>query len=459
MSERKLTSADSNADGIRRVFKNVAVLLTGRAVNAPLSLVHISLTIHLLGSYGFGLIAMMYAFTRMIGDVVDFQSWQVVLHFGASPLTRGEKQEFQRVIAFTAFLDVMSGLAGCAIGSSIAYFATSLLGWPPEIRLTGTIYVFSALFMTTATATGLLRLFNRFDRLATQGTVATITRVIGVSALALLGASVTRIAIVWMIAEVVAWLFLTSFAFIELRKRDLLPGLPPSFHHAFKDVFSGAIGRDYPGIWRFVLATNFTSTLALTFGHIGTLMVGALLGPADAGYYRLASQIAAGIAKPVTLVQTTLYPEMARMWRERATGNLYEMCLKIALSGGLVGCGILGVAFLLGHPIFTLITGEKNPVAVPVMLWLLAAEIVTVWGLPLEPLLFTTRKSGAALKARTLDTALYLPLLFFMIRWYGLDGVGPAVFLATALLIALQFHLVIAHRVLPATKPQDGAAC
>ena len=61
-------------------MSNLGVLLGGRAVNAPLSLIHIWMATHLLGSYSFGLVAMMYAFARTMGDIVDFQSWQTVLH-------------------------------------------------------------------------------------------------------------------------------------------------------------------------------------------------------------------------------------------------------------------------------------------------------------------------------------------------------------------------------------------
>ncbi|MBU2654524.1 lipopolysaccharide biosynthesis protein [Acidomonas methanolica] len=444
-------------NGLRRVLRNVAVLLMGRAVNAPLSLAQISLTIHLLGSYGFGLIAMMYAFARMVGDVVDFQSWQVVLHYGVGPLTRGERRSFQHIVAFSLLLDLMSGLVGCMVGMGIAWFGTSLLGWPPGIRLVGTIYMVSVLFMTTATATGVLRLFDRYDRLAMQGTVATICRVIGVLAMLVLGSSIPRLAAIWMMAEATAWAFLSGFAIRELRVRNLLKGFSFSLRLTVADIVRGHMGRLHPGIWRFVFATNFTSTLALTFGHLGTLMVGCLLGPASAGYYRLASQIAAGVAKPVTLIQTTLYPEMARMWRDKATGRLYRLCIQIALSGGVVGCVILAVAFFLGHPLFRLLTGEANPQAVPVMLWLLAAEIVTVWGLPLEPLLFTTRRAGAAIKARALETLLFLPSLFFMVRWYGLGGAGPATLLATITLIGLQLLLVLEAR--PHDAARDAAPC
>lgn len=457
MPPQSLSSTAQRSDGLAKVLRNVGVLLTGKAINAPLSLVHISLAIHLLGSFDFGLIAMMYAFARMMGDVVDFQSWQVILHYGLRPLTQQNRHGFQRIIGFSLFLDTVSGLLGCGLGVAIALLGMNALGWPPQIHGIGAVYCISILFMTTATPTGLLRVFDRFDLLAMQGTTATVVRVIGTSILFFTGASVTALAIVWMLAEAAAWTLLFGFAYRELHRRDLLRGFIGNFRHTIRDILTGAFGRQHPGIWHFAWSTNFSSTLALTFGHVGTLMVGALLGPADAGYYRIASQIAAGIAKPVTLVQTTLYPEMARMWREKATKKLYRMAAQVALAGGLVGTLLLLAAFFASNPLITLITGNAHTHAVPVMLWLLAAEIVSVWGLPLEPILFTTHKSGAATFARVLETVFFLPLLFVMIRWYGLNGVGPATLCAVTVLIAIQLVMVLTSRTQPVSGRESAA--
>ncbi|WP_367160291.1 lipopolysaccharide biosynthesis protein [Kozakia baliensis] len=446
------------AVGITRVLKNLGILLGGRAVNAPLSLIHISLAMHMLGSYGFGLIAMMYAFARMMGDVVDFQSWQVVLHYGLRPLTHNDRTGFQKIVSFSLFLDGISGALGCGLGIAISTFGMNALGWPTSIHHIGTIYCISILFMTTATPMGLLRLFDRYDLIAMQGTIATIVRLIGTASLFFVGASVSRLASIWMLAEAAAWTMLFGCAILEMRKRGLLQGFAHRFCATVPDILTNRFGRDHQGIWRFAWATNFNSTLSLTFGHIGTLIVGSLLGPASAGYYRIASQVAAGIAKPVTLVQSTLYPEMARMWREQSTKRLYRMCIQIALVGGALGSLLLVVAFFAGRPLLDFMTGDAHSRALPVMLWLLAAEIVTVWGLPLEPLLFTTRKSGAAILARTMETIFFLPFLVLMIRWYGLGGVGPATLCATLILIGIQLVIVIASRHETAAD-QDAATC
>ena len=430
--------------GVRRVMSNLGVLLGGRAINAPLSLLHIWLATRLLGSVNFGLVAMMYAFARTIGDIVDFQSWQTVLQYGLRPLTDGKRQEFQKIVGFSLLLDCCGGLLGFFGGTAISLLCMNILGWPPQIHVIGVIYCVSILFMASATPMGLLRVFNRYDLLAVQGTVATIVRVIGTASMALGWASLPALAGVWIAAEIAAWGTIFFMAAREMKNRDLVRGL---FHETcalIPDLKSGRFFKAHPGIWRFALTTNLNSTLALAFGHIGTLVVGAFVGPASAGYYRIASQIAAGIAKPATLIQTTVYPEMARLWRDRATKRLYRLTIQIALMAGAIGTALLVLTLVAGKPLLQIYIGQTGALqTLPVVLWLLAAEVVTVWGLPLEPLLFTINRSEAAIWARCLECAFFLPGLVFMVRKYGLEGVGPATLCGVTLLIGIQLVFVL----------------
>lgn len=116
------------------------------------------------------------------------------------------------------------------------------------------------------------------------------------------------------------------------------------------DLLKGPITTDFPGIWRFAFITNANATPSLVFSHVTTLIVGSVLGPVSAGYYRIGSQIAAGIAKPGTMMQQTLHPEMASLWREGATGRMYRLAWQSSLAPGGIGCLLMVFALLLADP-------------------------------------------------------------------------------------------------------------
>ncbi|WP_182950902.1 lipopolysaccharide biosynthesis protein [Gluconacetobacter takamatsuzukensis] len=444
--------------GLRRAFRNLGVLLGGRALNAPLSLLHASLAIHLLGGYGFGLVVMLYAFARTIGDLVDFQSWQTVLQYGFQPLSDRDLPRFHRILRFSLILDLIGGVAGCAIAVVASLTMGQILGWPPLLRPIGTFYSLTPLFMAAATPTGVLRILNRFDLLAAQGSTATIVRLLGTLALPAIGASFAHLALIWMLAEILSFTVLFGLAWRELHKRELMTGFWIGMTDIVPDLVKGRIAVDFPGIWRFAFITNANATLSLVFSHVTTLIVGSVLGPVSAGYYRIASQIAAGIAKPGTMMQQTLYPEMATLWRDGATGRMYRLAWQSSLAAGGIGCLLMIFALLLGHPLLGLVIGTRDPAAVNIMLWMLGAEIVAICGLPLEPLLMTFRRAGAVVIARCVDVVFFLPVLMILIHAYGLEGVGPANVGGAIVLVLMQLAMALhARRALAPTSSRPAA--
>lgn len=459
--------ATSGGKILPRIFKNVGILLSGRAVNAPLSLVHKALAIHLLGTYDFGLLAMVYAYARTIGDIVEFQSWQTVLHYGISPFKNEQTSLFQKVLRFSFVLDISSGLVGMAIGIAGGFLFAKILGWPPQLSLIGPAFCIIIIFMTSATAIGVLRLFNRFDLLAAHGTTSTIVRLIGTIILLFIHGTLAEMLCVWIVAEITSFFILGLFALRELKKRGLTKGLFSSFTR--ESVFPSRADKALKGIWSFAFNTNLNTTLYLAFGQVGTLVVGSILGPTSAGIYQIASQVASGVAKPIALIENTLYPEMARLWYEQNTRKLYRLALQtafiasgsalglIAIIGGLI-FGLesfllwlgqhhdISFAVTIAEKISHLIHKIKDANALSLTLWLLGAEVITIWGLPLEPLLITTRQTRAAIFARGITVLFFLPALVVTIRHFNLYGIGPVSVLATLLLLLLQIFFVIRSR-------------
>ena len=93
---------------LRRVVTNAGMLLGGRTVNAVLSLAYMAIAARALGVRELGVLVLIQAFAQFLGDVVKFQSWQTIIHYGAQPLERGEVTAFQRVLRFTLVLDLGS---------------------------------------------------------------------------------------------------------------------------------------------------------------------------------------------------------------------------------------------------------------------------------------------------------------------------------------------------------------
>ncbi|MDI2112769.1 lipopolysaccharide biosynthesis protein [Commensalibacter nepenthis] len=425
------TTSPSNRGSLRRSGRNLLKLLGGKAVNVPLGLLQISLTIHLLGDKGYGFLILIHSFSQTIGDLAEFQSWQTVLHYGFKPYTNNDIPLLQRVLRFAFFLDICSGIFALIIGFLCAVYFGSYLGWPAEWHYLGIFYSFSVIFTTSATSNGILRLLNRYDLIAIQGTVANFTRVLGMFVLIYIGGELVDAVGIWMLAAILNFISFLTFALYQLHLHGLLKGF-------LKGINQGPT-KNLPGIWKFAWNTNLNMTFSLAFKQITTLVIGGTLGPIAAGYYNIANKIAEAMAKPIALLQSTLYPEMVRSWQSSKPSHLYKMALQITMFAGVFTSLVFLILPYIAVPVMHLLLHkDSTPETLTLLYWLAGAELVLIWGMSLEPILITTGNTTGAICARGIDVLIFLPMLYSSIGYWGMAGIGPATVIAAFVLIILQ---------------------
>lgn len=433
------TTIPSNRGSLRRSGRNLLKLLGGKVINVPIGLLQISLTIHLLGDKGYGFLILLHSFYQTIGDIAEFQSWQTVLHYGIKPYEDRNIPLLQRVLRFTFLLDFCSSIASLVISFLCAVYFSRLLGWPAEWHYLGVFYSFSAFFMTSATFNGILRLLNRYDLIAIQGLISTSIRLLGIIFLMLIGGGLAGAVGVWMLAVIVSFCSFLIFSLYQLHRHQLLKGF-------FTGINEG-LTKDLPGIWKFAWNTNLNMTFSLAYKQITTLVIGGMLGPVAAGYYNIANKIAEAMAKPIVLLQSTLYPEMVRSWQGSKPSHLYKMALQItALTGGITTVVLLILPYIAVPIMHLLLHKDPTHETLILLYWLAGSELVLIWGMSLEPILITTDNTAGAIYARGMDVLFFLPMLFIFIKWWGMDGVGPATVIAAFLLIFLQAFFIFYGR-------------
>ena len=68
---------------MNRLLRNIGWLLTGRGLNALLSLVYLALATRTLGLDNFGYFAIILALGQTVTGIANFQTWQFVVRWGA----------------------------------------------------------------------------------------------------------------------------------------------------------------------------------------------------------------------------------------------------------------------------------------------------------------------------------------------------------------------------------------
>jgi O-antigen/teichoic acid export membrane protein len=422
MSRSAAASPDTTRPVFQRVLANTGLLLGGRTVNAVLTLGYMALAARALGAQQFGLLVLINAFAQFLGEVVKFQSWQTVLHFGARPLVEGRRGDLQRVLRFTLILDLVGSAAGVTIGMVGALVFNDLLGWSDPMASAAALYALSVAFMVSATPLGLLRLFDRFDIIAAQTAVISLVRLVGCAWAFFTHASVGALLAIWAAGTLAGFAYLSGAAWLQLRDRRLLEGFS----------WRGPLTAGMPGAWRFALATNLSATLDVAFTHAVTLVVGAMLGPAQAAFWRVGRAVADALAKPARLLIPALYPELAKLRVEKGEGAMTRLALQVGAVGGGVGLALLSITALGGKPLLILILGHAFAPAANLMTWQVTAAVIGILSLPIEPMLVSLGRPGSALKVRAVVSVLFLAAIGPLVSHFGGQGAGAALVAASA---------------------------
>ncbi|MBX3484062.1 lipopolysaccharide biosynthesis protein [Phenylobacterium sp.] len=399
---------------LKRVVANAGKLLGGRTVNALLGIGVMAIAARALGAPVLGVLVLIQAFVAFLADVVEFQSWQTVLHYGSRPLAEGRTADFQRVVRFSCVLDAASAALALAIGVVGSFLFAGHLGWTAAEAPMAALFMVTAVFTVSATPTGLLRLFDRFDVMARQAALIAFIRLVASAVAWALGAGLEGFLVAYFVATLGSWLYLAGSAYAELKRRGLTEGWS----------WRGPLTEGMPGIWRFAWNTNIAAALDVAFTHAATLMVGAMAGPTQAAFWRVGRQVADAMAKPAKLLTPALYPELARLRADDHSHAMWRLARNVGLLAGGVGLLLMTATVVFGDALLGAVLGDAFAAAGDVMTWQVAAAVIGICALPLEPLLISIGKPEAAVRVRLAVGVVFLGALPFLISRFGLIGAG-----------------------------------
>jgi O-antigen/teichoic acid export membrane protein len=403
-------------------------MLSGKGVNALLSLVYMAIITRTLGVERFGQFALALGAAQGVELIVAFQSWQIVVRYGMPHLQAGRPLDLARLVRFTLWLDIFAALIAVPIVIVTMMVLGNHFGW--EARFVhravacGIIFGFAAY----STPVGVLRLHDRFGTAAIADAVTPATRCLGVIAVWLSAPSVIGFLAALAVAEL-----LTAMVYWWLALR--LPGMSWRLDRPLR---WRALVQDNPGIGGYALITNLTSTLDALGKQVGVVLVGLLLTPAAAGGFRLARQLAQSLTKLSQTMARAIFPELMRSRAGEGSSAHFHTLLGriIRLSG--VGAGLVVLLLLvLGRPALALIGGHQFLWVYPVLLLLGASAAFDFASVGFEPALVALGRPGLALKLRFVSTMIFLAITIGLTAPLGTIGAGVAALAASIASMAM----------------------
>ncbi len=407
------------ADNIfKRIIKNAALLLSGRATNGLLGLATLSLSARGLGLEEFGIFVLLQTYVQVIAALATFQSWQAVIRYGAICMETKNVHSFQSLVKFTSMLDVAGCLLAAAIGVLAAPFVGPSVDWNPQVITYAQIFSLQILVAVLATPIGLLRLFDRFDLLAGQAVITPLLRLVGVGICVYVGAELWAYLVAWFIAGIVGSVALMIIGWREASKRGWLDGMTWSL---------AGITAPHGGIWKFSIFSNLHASLQLVTQQASTFLCGWLAGPAAAGLFKIGRDVATGISKPAELLNQSIYPEFARLG---SRGEWPKFKGLIFRGEAVAGSGALAMLALsiFGGPFFIdFFFGDAFVGAYVPLVLLVATAGLTLVAFPMEPALYAMGRPSIPLRIETVVVlVIYLPVIFVLTKSMGPTGAAIA---------------------------------
>ena len=428
----------------RAAARNLGWLLASRSVMAILSLFYLGFATRTLGVVDFGRFALISGAAQALATFVGFQTWQIIVQYGVEPIQHGDTPRLARLLRLSGILDLCSALVGAVLTVAILFAWSDGFGIPPDLMRDTLMFAVVQLITIRSTPLGILRLRDKFSLSAVADSMTPIMRFVGAGAAMLFEPTIRGFMIAWAVAEIVT---AATYWVMVARSGDLR--LLASGRGSWRRV------RDEnPGIVRFALSTNASATLGLSSKQIPLLLVGASIGPAAAGAFRLATQLAQALAKLSQLLSRAAFPEIVRAVRTAEPSRLRRILIRTMLASTAAALVILAIVALVGEPILKLVGGKSFGGAYPVLLWLAAAGCFDLATVSLDTVMTALHRAGTVFAIRAAGVAVLFGAAFVLMPLYGSAGIAAAV-TTGSIVVAILLGFAAAKMTRP---PADPAA-
>ena len=435
---------DEHRSIFSRLWRNVGWLLGGQGLTGLFGLLFLAVAARKLGPAGFGLFVVALTYGQLFSNVSHFESWKGVIRFGALHLAGDRQPQLSRLLGFTAALDWASAIGGALVAVAIAFLIGPWIHWPLELQEQCAVFAAALVVGSGGTPTGILRLFNRFDLLALTEAFAPVIRLIGAIIAWVAGGGVTAFLAAWAVGAIVQ-LLATWVAALMVNRERLSINRRSLRTARLENV----------GLWHFMWRTSLSSSLRFLSMQAGTLAVGASVGPAMAGGFRLADRIATATTKPTEQLARVVYPELAHLVASNDRELLRRLFVRSALISLASAGVVVGVFVVAGRLVLRLIAGPQFTFAQSFLAVLAIASAIELSGFVLEP--WHNSHGGAAivLRARLAGAIVYGALLVGLLPPFGALGAAFAAVASSAVIVGAMAFAAL--RMLNGPGPADAA--
>lgn len=396
---------------------HVGHLAGGNYAVAVLSFLAIAVSARTLSPTEYGILALTISFARAVERFVSFQSWQALIRFGAGLRSADDRGSLKVLMKFGLMLDLLGAIAAWLVAVVCAGVAGHLIGWSGATAQLVLVYASVLLFNINGLPTAVLRLAGRFAVINAGQAIGAALRLVLCIVAAVVHADLMVFGLIWMSTQILASLLLLGITLRQLRMDGLGGWL--------KAPLAG-VGQRFPGIWSFAFSANLSLTLRSSANQLDMLWVGAFAGPAAAGLYHIAKQVARMVQQMGAQVLAVVYPDVARLWAEGSVGAFRRAVLQVELLLAALGVAAAIGTAIVAEPLLRLAMGPAFAAAAPLLVVQMIAVLLGLGGSGAYSALLAMGRERIALTVVILGTIAFHLTAVILIPRIGPMGANVA---------------------------------
>ena len=403
------------ATGLRRIFGNLGLLISGKAGAGLISLAYLVIVARTLGASGYGVLILIHAYVTLVGGIVAFSGWHGIVRFGALALEEGDHDRFLRLGRLLTLIEFGFGAAAILVAILLVPVVGPHMEWPPEAMRFAAVYSLATLANVRSTPLGVLQLAGRFELIAAHHLISPGVRLVGSILVWALGGGLVGFLGVWLAAAIAEWASMWAFGLWALRRLNVTaPLIGP---------VRGAVGEN-AGLVPFIATTNVDITLRELAPRLVPLAIGWILGPAAAGLFSLAQRASVVLEQPATLLGQASYAVLAKLVAERDFAQLRRAVSHSAAMALALSIPVLILLAFFSNPILGLLGGTTFRGGATLLILLALGRAVSIAAPPYSSGLIAMGLPSRSILVNLVSNLLLFPLLPLFLLWFGINGAG-----------------------------------
>ncbi|MFK4870788.1 lipopolysaccharide biosynthesis protein [Novosphingobium sp. ZW T3_23] len=396
---------------------SIGHLLSGNFGGVMIMMASLAIATRSLGQEQFGIFAVILSIGRVCERLIRFESWQPLVRFVAAEEEKGDMGRISSLYAYGLLLDVGSALIAAVMSVVVGWLAGDLIGLGRGNIDLVAIYACAIACNPRGMSSAALRLSGRFRTLAYVQLASFVARFFLAVLLYILDADLVWFVLVWTVSQIFDSALFNLLGFRALSDT----GVPSPLKADRRNL-----PARFPGFMRFAISTNLSSTLRTMTHEMDTLLVSTFAGPGAAGLYYLSRRIARVAQTAGDMIQTVIYPDLARLWSKVGPGKMGQLVSMLQLSLAAIALGALGACWLIGRPAIELVFGPGFSDSYELLLIQLVAVLLTLHTTPARAALLAMNRPTFVLITSFVSAAAFFAAAFVLIPRFGALGANYA---------------------------------